>query len=72
MRLFFGIGVELEENLNSEIPQIDGLFTGEKNCDGVLFYGMWKGYLEQPETKAFVEMMQERGVKLHILHTSDL
>lgn len=38
--------------------------------DGVLFYGMWKGYLEKPETKEFVEFMERKGVKTHILHTS--
>lgn len=38
--------------------------------DGVLFYGMWKGYLERPGMKSFVEFMEAKGVKLHILHTS--
>ncbi len=38
--------------------------------DGVLFYGMWKGYLEQPDTKNFIDFMERKGVKLHILHTS--
>lgn len=38
--------------------------------DGVLFYGMWKGYLERPDMKSFVEFMEAKGVKLHILHTS--
>ena len=38
--------------------------------DGVLFYGMWKGYLEQPELKKFIEFMEEKGVSVHILHTS--
>ncbi|MBE6851819.1 MAG: MBL fold metallo-hydrolase [Ruminococcus sp.] len=38
--------------------------------DGVLFYGMWKGYMEQPKVKGFIEFMQSKGVKLHILHTS--
>lgn len=37
---------------------------------GVLFYGMWKGYLEKPETKDFIEFMESKGVKTHILHTS--
>ena len=37
---------------------------------GVLFYGMWKGYLEKPETKELVEFMESKGVKTHILHTS--
>ena len=38
--------------------------------DGVLFYGMWKGYMEQPEMKEFLEWMTSKGVKVHILHTS--
>ncbi len=38
--------------------------------NGVLFYGMWKGYLERPQTKEFVEFMESKGVKVHILHTS--
>ena len=38
--------------------------------DGVLFYGMWKGYMEQEPTKDFIEFMKSKGVKLHILHTS--
>ena len=38
--------------------------------DGVLFYGMWKGYMEQPQLKDFIEFMKNKGVKLHILHTS--
>ncbi len=38
--------------------------------DGVLFYGMWKGYLERPETKAFINFMESKGTKTHILHTS--
>ncbi len=38
--------------------------------NGVLFYGMWKGYLERPQTKEFVEFMKSKGAKVHILHTS--
>jgi ribonuclease J len=37
---------------------------------GVLFYGMWKGYMEQPEMKEFLDWMTSKGVKIHILHTS--
>lgn len=37
---------------------------------GVLFYGMWKGYLEQPAMKEFIHFMESKGVKLHVLHTS--
>lgn len=38
--------------------------------DGILFYGMWKGYLERDDMKGFVDFMKSMGVKLHILHTS--
>lgn len=38
--------------------------------NGVLFYGMWKGYMEQPELKEFLDFMKDKGVKIHVLHTS--
>lgn len=38
--------------------------------DGVLFYGMWKGYMEQPELQKFLDFMTSKGVKVHVLHTS--
>lgn len=38
--------------------------------DGVLFYGMWKGYLEREDMKEFISFMENLGVKIHILHTS--
>ncbi len=38
--------------------------------DGVLFYGMWKGYLEKPNMKSFINFMRMKGVQMHILHTS--
>ena len=38
--------------------------------DGVLFYGMWKGYLERDDMTDFVDFMKSKGVNLHILHTS--
>lgn len=38
--------------------------------DGVLFYGMWKGYMEQSEMREFLDFMISKGVKIHILHTS--
>ena len=35
-RIFFDIGTELDSDDNDkQIPQIDGLFVGEKNCDAV-------------------------------------
>ena len=38
--------------------------------DGILFYGMWKGYQEKDEVKNLLKFMEDKGVKLHILHTS--
>lgn len=38
--------------------------------NGVLFYGMWKGYMEQPQINDFIDFMKNKGVRLHILHTS--
>lgn len=38
--------------------------------DGVLFYGMWKGYIDKPEMRDFIDFMQSRGVSMHVLHTS--
>ena len=38
--------------------------------DGVLFYALWSGYKEQPATAEFLEFMEQKGVKLHTLHTS--
>lgn len=38
--------------------------------NGILFYGMWKGYQEKEEMRAFLNQMERRGVKIHTLHTS--
>ena len=37
---------------------------------GVLFYSMWKGYLENDETKRFIDFMKGKGVNIIPLHTS--
>ena len=37
---------------------------------GILFYSMWKGYLENDETKRFIDFMKGKGVKIVSLHTS--
>lgn len=39
-------------------------------ADGVLFYGMWKGYQEQQKMADFLKFMKDKGVKIHTLHTS--
>ncbi len=38
--------------------------------NGIFFYGMWKGYTEEKVTKEFIDFMSEKGVKIHVLHTS--
>ena len=38
--------------------------------DGIMFYAMWKGYLDRPDMKEFIDYMKSKGVKIHILHTS--
>lgn len=38
--------------------------------DGVLFYALWSGYKEQPATAKFLEYIEQKGMKLHTLHTS--
>lgn len=38
--------------------------------DGILFYGMWKGYQEKEDINVFLNYLQSQGVKIHTLHTS--
>lgn len=57
----------IRSSMKNYLAKLNELVSFE---DGVLFYGMWKGYLEQPETKEFIEFMERKGVKMHILHTS--
>lgn len=37
---------------------------------GTLFYALWKGYQEQPYVRKFLDFMENKGVKIHTLHTS--
>lgn len=39
-------------------------------ADGILFYGMWKGYQEREDIKLFLDFMIDKCVKIHTLHTS--
>ena len=57
----------IRQSMKNYLSKLNELVSFE---DGVIFYGMWKGYMQQPEMKEFLEFMQEKGVKLHILHTS--
>lgn len=38
--------------------------------NGVLFYALWTGYKEQPDTAEILRFMEQKGVKIHTLHTS--
>lgn len=57
----------VRQSMQNYLEKLNQLVSFE---DGVLFYGMWKGYMEQPLMKQFIDFMQSKGVKLHILHTS--
>ena len=57
----------IRSSMKNYLSKLNELVSFE---DGVLFYGMWKGYLENHDTKEFVNFMEEKGVKTHILHTS--
>lgn len=38
--------------------------------DGVLFYALWKGYQENGTVRDFLDFMEQKGCKIHVLHTS--
>ena len=57
----------IRQSMKNYLSKLNDLISFE---DGVLFYGMWKGYMEQPEMQEFLDFMTSRGVKIHILHTS--
>lgn len=57
----------IRQSMRNYLAKLNELVSFE---NGVLFYGMWKGYLKQPELSEFINFMQQKGVKLHILHTS--
>lgn len=57
----------IRPSMKNYLEKLNALCSFE---DGILFYGMWKGYLEQPEMKMFIEFLQQKGIKMHILHTS--
>lgn len=37
---------------------------------GILFYALWKGYRENTNVRDFLGFMENKGVKIHTLHTS--
>ena len=57
----------VRSSMKNYLSKLNELLSFE---NGVLFYGMWKGYLAKPETKQFIDFMKNKGVKAHILHTS--
>lgn len=57
----------IRQSMKNYLLKLNELMSFE---DGVLFYGMWKGYMEQPEMKEFLDFMTSLGVKIHVLHTS--
>ena len=57
----------IRQSMKNYLDKLNELLSFE---DGVLFYAMWKGYMEQPEMKEFLTKLEQKGVKIHILHTS--
>ena len=57
----------IRQSMKNYLEKLNELVSFE---DGVLFYGMWKGYMEQPEMAEFLNFMKNKGVKIHVLHTS--
>lgn len=57
----------IRQSMKNYLEKLNKLQSFE---DGVLFYGMWKGYQEQKDMQEFLEFMKSKGVKIHTLHTS--
>lgn len=57
----------IRQSMKNYLEKLNELVSFE---NGVLFYGMWKGYMEQTDMKEFLRFMEIKGVKIHILHTS--
>lgn len=57
----------IRQSMKNYLSKINELVSFD---GGVLFYGMWKGYMEQPKMQEFLDFMTSKGVKIHILHTS--
>ena len=58
-RIFLDVGMELDESEHIDVPQIEGLFCGEKNCDAVFishYHGDHIGLLNHilPNTPLFM------------------
>ena len=57
----------IRQSMRNYLSKLNDLVSFE---NGVLFYGMWKGYMEQPEMQEFLNFMTSKGVGVHVLHTS--
>ena len=57
----------IRQSMKNYLSKLNKLVSFE---GGVLFYAMWKGYMEQPNMQDFLDFMTSKGVKIHILHTS--
>lgn len=57
----------IRQSMKNYLSKLNDLVSFE---GGVLFYGMWKGYMEQPGMKELLDWMISKGVKINILHTS--
>lgn len=57
----------VRQSMKNYLEKLNELVSFE---DGVLFYGMWKGYMEQPGMEDFLNFMKNKGVQIHVLHTS--
>lgn len=56
--------------LSSMVNYLEKLSKEISFNGGILFYSMWKGYLENEEMKQFINFMKEKEVKIIKLHTS--
>ena len=50
--------------MQKDLESITGLEGGN------LIYSMWEGYLKKPDTKKFIEYLENRGCTIHNIHTS--
>lgn len=57
----------IRQSMRNYLSRLNEIMSFE---NGVLFYGMWKGYMEQPEMQEFLDFMTSKGVTVHVLHTS--
>jgi len=54
----------IRPSMKSDIDHI------EKMENGNFIYSMWRGYLKQPKSKAFIDYLKSKGFSIHEIHTS--